>query len=113
MKETAAVLVIIISLIGHAPYLIKTIRGHIQPNPISWLIWAIASTVMLILVATSGGGIATWSLYVGVAIQIAVCFFAFRHIKKHSITRFDIVSFCAATIGLAIWILADDSQKLA
>lgn len=107
MKETVALLVVMLSLIGHAPYLIKTIRGRIKPNPISWLIWSISSMVTLLVVSSNGAGAATWSLYLGVSIQIITCFFAFRNSKKHRATRFDILSFIAAVSGLVIWIFSD------
>ncbi len=62
--ETKIIFLIIISFLafifGTLPYLIKTIKGEIQPNKITWLFWSIPLFAVL---AQYIEGVVTWASF--------------------------------------------------
>ena len=57
LNENFVIVGIIITFVGSSSYLIDTIRGKVQPNKVSWFLWALAPILAFFAEIQQGVGI--------------------------------------------------------
>ncbi|KKP67163.1 MAG: hypothetical protein UR68_C0013G0033 [Candidatus Roizmanbacteria bacterium GW2011_GWA2_35_19] len=102
MKESLGIITIILSVIGHTPYIVDTIRGKTKPHLFTWLTWSIIVTLAFFGQWISGGGAGSWGTGVTGAIVIIIAILAFRKGTK-DVTRLDKVFFIGSIISIIPW----------
>lgn len=107
MKETLGFVTIILSIIGHTPYIIDTIRGKTKPHIFTWIIWSIITLLAFFGQWAKGGGAGSWGTGITWVMAILITLFA---IKKgvRDITLSDKVFFIGALLAIIPWYLTKD-----
>lgn len=93
-----------INAIGAVSYLIDTVRGRVQPNRVTWFLWALAPLVTVAAQLDQGVGIQallTFSVGFLPALVVIASFFNKKAVWK--ITRFDIFCGFLSLVGLILW----------
>lgn len=95
---------IALRLIAGASYIIATIKGRAQPNPISWLLWGIMPVIAFVASIQAGvGHVALTTLALGVT-PILVFFVAMiKQPRSLKLTGFNLACIIIALIGIIIW----------
>ena len=106
-KELLGVITILLSIVGHFPYILDTIKGKTKPHIFTWVIWSIVTLLAFFGQWAKGGGAGSWGT--GITGLIAVCI-AILSLKKGTkdITTLDKVFFFGALIAIIPWYLTKD-----
>lgn len=107
MKEFIGLVTILLSIAGHAPYIIDTWRGKTKPHLFTWLTWSIIVAVAFFSQWTSGGGAGSWGTGVTSAIVIIIAVLATSRGTK-DVTATDKLFFLGALITIVPWYLTKD-----
>ena len=97
-------LVPIISLIGSGRYIWLTLRGRVQPNRVTWFLWALAPMIAFAAELQQGVGlqsILTFMVGFGPLLILIASFVGRRSTWK--LTRFDMTCGVLSLLGLALW----------
>jgi len=91
---------------GGISYLIDTIKGKVQPNKVSWLLWSIAPLIAFFAQIKQGVGIEVWSTFIVGFIPLVVFLASFVNKKaKWEIGKLDIVCGTLSILGLMLWLI--------
>jgi len=85
-------------------YIRDTIRGKIQPNKVTWLLWAIAPLIAFSAEITQGVGIV--ALATGISGIVPLFIFTSSFFNKNAewkITKFDMVCGILSLLGIIMW----------
>lgn len=96
----------LITLIGGFSYLLDTVKGKIQPNRVSWFLWALAPFIAFAAEIKQGVGIQSL-LTLSVGLVPAMVFLgSFVNKKSYwKLERLDIICGLLSLLGLALWYL--------
>ena len=99
-----AVIGTLIGAVGSIAYLIDTVKGKIQPNRVSFLLWSIAPCIAFAAQMEQGAGMeALMTLSTGF---LPLLTFVASFVNKKSVwklTRFDLVCGALSILGLILW----------
>lgn len=91
---------------GGISYLFDTIKGKVQPNKVSWLLWSIAPLIAFFAQIKQGVGIEAWSTFIVGFIPLVVFCASFVNKKaKWEIGKLDIVCGILSILGLMLWLI--------
>ncbi len=91
---------------GSIAYLIDTVRGKIQPNRVSFLLWAIAPLIAFAAQIQQGVGLAALMTFSTGFLPLTVFIASFLNKKAEwKITRFDLVCGALSLLGLLLWLI--------
>lgn len=107
MKETLGFVTIILSIIGHVPYIIDTVRGKTKPHIFTWVIWSIITLLAFFGQWVKGGGAGSWGTGVTGLMAICITLFAIKKGVK-DITLSDKIFFVGALLAIIPWYLTKD-----
>lgn len=104
-------LVLIVNAIGGASYLASTLRGRTRPNRVTWFLWTLLPTVVLVGQLAEGVEL-TVLLTVSAVVMPALIFAASftKHNADFVLTRFDLVCGGLSLLGLLLWGLTRDAN---
>lgn len=104
LNENFAILGGLITLLGGLSYLFDTVKGKIQPNRVSWVLWALAPLIAFFAELQQGVGLQSiLTLSVGL-IPAMVFLGSFVNKKAYwKIEKFDIVCGALSLGGLLLW----------
>ena len=74
------ILGVILQFVGGMSYLIDTVKGKIQPNKVSWLLWAIAPLVAFVAEIKQGVGIQSLATFIVGFVPLLVFIASFRSV---------------------------------
>lgn len=95
---------VLIQSIGGIGYFLDTIRGKIQPNKVSWLLWAIAPLIAFAAEVSQGVGIHSLATFIVGFIPLIIFFATFVNKKATwRLSKFDIICGVLSVAGLAMW----------
>lgn len=106
-KELIGIITVLLSIIGHAPYIVDTWKGKTKPHLFTWLTWSIIVTIAFLGQWFSGGGAGSWGTGVTGAMVIFIALLAIKKGTK-DITKSDKLFFVAALIGILPWVFTKD-----
>lgn len=107
MKETIGLITVVLSIIGHAPYIIDTYKKKTKPHVFTWIIWSLVVGIAFLGQWSRGGGAGAWSTGITAIIVIIIAILAFRN-RNTEITSSDKLFFVAAILALVPWYLTKD-----
>ncbi|GAB2024982.1 hypothetical protein OfM1_10530 [Lactovum odontotermitis] len=98
-----------ISLGTAIPYIIKTIKGEVRPNKVTWLLWSFGPLVGAIAAFSTG---ITWSalpVFMGGFTPLLILAASF--VNKNAqwrLSRFDYICAASSILVLVVWFLTKD-----
>jgi len=91
---------------GGLSYLIDTIKGKVQPNKVSWLLWSIAPLIAFFAMIKQGVGPVAWATFIVGFIPFVIFFASFINKKaKWEIGKLDIICGVLSVLGLILWLV--------
>lgn len=93
-----------ITVMSFGVYLLQTIRGHIKPHAISWLLWGIVPLAVAIIQSTQHAGLAAIVPLITGIMSLTICGCAFFK-GSREFTRFDKAFAALSAISLATWLI--------
>jgi hypothetical protein len=95
---------VFIQLLGGFSYLKDTIKGRVQPNKVSWLMWSLAPLIAFTAEVSQGVGVQSLTTFVVGFVPLIVFFASFLNKKAQwNLTRFDLVCGLLSLGGLLLW----------
>ncbi len=107
MKETIAVVAVLLAIVGNVPYLRDIIKNKVQPHPYTWLVWSVVSCIVFFGQVAGGAGIGALPTAASEIFTVIIFFFSLRYGFKN-IRRIDTYFLILALLGIIPWILTDD-----
>lgn len=92
---------------GHIPYLLETIKGINKPHIFTWVTWSLLTLIAFAAQFSGGGGAGAWVTGVTGLICIIITIFALR-LGEKNITRSDWAMFIAGLAAIPLWLATDD-----
>lgn len=111
ISEKFVLLGALFSLVGSTTYVIATLKGKIQPNRVSWFLWALAPMIAFAAEIYKGVGIQalmTFMVGFGPALVLLSSFAAKRAVWKLGV--FDFICGGLSLVGLALWALTREGN---
>jgi len=91
---------------GSLSYLIDTIKGRVQPNKVSWLLWSMAPLIAFFAMIKQGVGLEAWATFIIGFIPLVVFLASFVNKKaKWKIGRLDYICGALSILGLIFWLV--------
>jgi len=107
MKEALGLITVALSVIGHTPYIIDTLKKKTKPHILTWLIWSIVTVLAFLGQWAKGGGAGSLTTGVTGVITIFIAILAFKNGTKN-ISKSDKVFFVAALFAIIPWYITKD-----
>lgn len=104
INENFVIVGVIIQSIGGIGYFLDTVKGKIQPNKVSWLLWAIAPLIAFAAEVSQGVGIHSLTTFIVGFIPLIIFFASFVNKKATwQLSTFDIICGTLSIAGLVMW----------
>lgn len=98
------ILGVILQSIGGFNYLVDTLKGKIQPNKVSWLLWSIAPLVAFTAEISQGVGIQSLTTFIVGFVPLIIFIASFKNKKAEwKLGRLDIICGVLAFLGIVLW----------
>ena len=111
IDEKFVILALLLNTFGDLKYVIATLRGHVRPNKVTWLFWAIAPLVAFSAEISEGVGWASvMTLSVGLNPLLVFAASFFNKKAEWKITKFDIICGFLSLVGIALWGITKDAN---
>lgn len=105
MKETFAVLAIVLTFVGYVPYIRNTIKGKTTPHVYSWLIWGLVTAIAFALQVSDSAGPGAYTTLAAAVACFGIFGMSIKHGKKN-ITTSDTVFFIISLLAIVFWVFA-------
>ncbi|CAN5183581.1 hypothetical protein BH09PAT1_BH09PAT1_8700 [soil metagenome] len=97
---------VIITALGGISYLIDTIKGKVQPNRVTWVLWALAPWITFFAQRVqSVGSQSLLPLSIGFIPTLIVAASFLNKKAKWEIHRFDLICGGLSILGLILWLI--------
>lgn len=104
LNENFVLLGVLISLLGGISYIKDTLQGKIQPNRVSWGLWAFISMVAFSAEISQGVGIQSLATFMVGFIPLLIFLASFVNKKAYwKLTKFDLFCGVLSITGLILW----------
>lgn len=107
MKELLGLIAVVLTIIGHFPYIVDTLKKKTTPHLFTWIIWAIVAILAFLGQWQKGGGAGSWTTGVTGLITIFIAILSLKNGTK-DITFSDKIFFIAALLSIIPWYLTKD-----
>jgi len=107
MHEIIGIIVVIIGIGLHAPYLYDSIKGNIKPHPFTWILWTLLTIIVFVAQVADGAGPGAWGTGAVGAFCIAIMLSSLRH-GFNNIKKVDIMMLIIGLMTIPLWMLAND-----
>ena len=96
----------LISILGFFPYILGVLKGKVIPNRITWTIWTIFGSILLMSYISASGGfnISAWVPICYVVGPAIIMLLSFRY-GEGGHNCIDIISFIISIISLFFWVI--------
>lgn len=96
----------LIQFFGSYGYLVDTLKGRVQPNKVSWLLWSIAPIVASVAQVQQGVGVLFLTTFVVGFVPLIIFIASFVNKKASwSITKLDITCGALSLLGIVMWVI--------
>ena len=96
----------IIQFLGCVSYFIDTIKGKVQPNRVSWLMWSIAPLIAFAAELKQGVGILSLTTFIVGFCPLIIFIASFVNKKAEwKLTKFDLICGVLSVLGLILWLV--------
>lgn len=104
LNENFVILGAIINLLGGFSYIKDTLKGKVQPNRVSWGLWAVAVLIAFSAEISQGVGIQSLATFMVGFVPLLIFLASFANKKAYwKITKFDLACGALSVIGLVLW----------
>ena len=104
INENFVYLGVIIAFLGILTYLYKTFKGEVQPNRVTWFLWALAPLIAFSAQIEQGVGAQSWLTFIVGFGPLLVFLTSFVNKKSYwKITKLDLIFGFLSIIGLILW----------
>ncbi len=104
IDEKFIIIGVILQSIGGVSYLIDTIKGKVQPNKVSWLLWSIAPLIAFSAMVQQGVGLQSLVTFIVGFVPLVIFIASFINKKATwEITKLDIICGILSLLGLGLW----------
>jgi hypothetical protein len=104
IDERFVILGAAISLAGGVGYIIDTLRGRIQPNKVTWLIWGTIPLIAFVAEMKQGVGLIALITFMSGFQPLLVFLASFVNKRAYwKISQFDIYCGIVAVVGVVLW----------
>lgn len=104
LNENFVILGAFINLLGGISYIKDTIQGKIQPNRVSWGLWALAVAIAFSAEVSQGVGIQSLATFMVGFTPLLIFLASFVNKKAYwKLTKFDLLCGALSIIGLILW----------
>lgn len=104
LNENFVIIGVILQSIGGFSYLIDTIKGKIQPNKVSWLLWSIAPLVAFAAEISQGVGIQAFTTFIVGFVPLVIFIASFTNRKAEwKLGKLDIICGILSLSGVILW----------
>lgn len=107
MKETIAVVAVLLAIAGNLPYAWEILKGRVKPHPYTWLVWSIVSGTVFFGMLAKGAGIGALPTAASEIFTVIIFLFSLKYGFKR-ITKTDTLFLIVALVGLVPWVLMKD-----
>jgi hypothetical protein len=95
---------VVFGLFGGGSYLVDTLRGRVQPNRVSWFIWAVSPLIAFAAQFQQGVGLSSLMSFMVGFMPLLVFIASFFNKKSYwKISRPDLYCLGLALLGLLLW----------
>lgn len=95
----------LLSIFGGLTYVRDTLRGKVQPNRVSWFLWALAPLIAFSAEIRQGVGLASLMTFaVGFNPLMVFCASFVNRKAAWKLTRLDMVCGVLSLVGIALWL---------
>lgn len=106
INENFVIVGIIITIIGGSTYLIDTVRGKIQPNRVSYFLWALAPILAFFAEIHQGVGIQSLLTFIVGFIPAVIFIASFLNKKSYwKLEKLDLLCGALSLLGLFLWFI--------
>jgi len=106
LKKVIAILAIILTFVGYAPYFRDLLRGVTKPHIFSWLVWSIVTSIIFALQISAGAGVASFVTLAVAVISLAIFLIGLRNGHK-MIKAIDVLFLVLALLTIPLWLISD------
>lgn len=104
LNENFVIAGVVIQFIGGLSYLIDTLKGKVQPNKVSWLLWCIAPLVAFAAEISQGVGIQSLATFITGFVPLLVFTASFFNKKAQwQLSKFDLICGSFSFLGIILW----------
>lgn len=104
INENFVILGAVIGLLGGISYIKDTLQGKVQPNRVSWGLWAVAVSIAFTAEISQGVKIQSLTTFIVGFVPLLIFLASFVNKKAYwKITKFDLLCGSLSLIGLLFW----------
>lgn len=104
INQNFVILGVFIQFLGSFPYIKETIQGKIQPNKVTWFLWAVAPLVAFAAEISQGVGILSLATFMVGFVPLIVFGASFLHKgAAWKLSYFDMVCGFLSIVGILLW----------
>lgn len=104
LKSIYAIVAVVLTFVGYAPYFTDIFKGKTKPHLFSWLIWSIVTGIIYALQVTNGAGQGSW-VTLAVAFIIFIIFLLSFKKGTKDIRKIDAVFLILSLFALPLWLI--------
>lgn len=106
INENFVYLGLLIIFLGEVSYLIKTIRGKVQPNRTTWFLWTLAPLIVFVAQIKQGVGLQAFLAFITGFVPLLTLLATFYNKKAYwKTTRLDLLYGFLSIFGLFLWLI--------
>lgn len=95
---------VLAQFLGGLSYLVDTVKGKIQPNRVSWFIWALAPLIAFAAEIKQGVGIQSLTTFIVGFVPLCIFIASFVNKKAHwELGKLDFICGILSILGLILW----------
>ena len=95
---------VVLSIVGHAPYIRDIHRGRTKPHIYTWFIWTVLTGFTCIAQLRDGAAAGAWTTATTTLMSFVIFVMAFKK-GTHDITKTDTICLAGAFAALLVWVI--------
>lgn len=109
LKNLIAILAIILTFVGYAPYFRDLFRDRTKPHIFSWLVWSIVTAIIFALQVSAGAGFGALVTLAVAIISLAIFLIGLK--KGHKVIKaIDVVFLALALLTIPLWLISNQPE---
>lgn len=105
MKEIITIIGVILTFVGHVPYIKDVLDGKTRPHVYTWFVWSLLTFILFALQVSDQAGPGAYVTLAAGLVSFFIFFLGMRQGKK-DITKMDTLLLVTALFGLTLWLFA-------
>ena len=108
MKETFAIIAVLLVILANVSYSIDIVRGRVKPHLFTWFVWSVVTGIVLAGQLASGAGVGALPTALNELFSLTnfVLSLKYGYAKR---TTIDTVFLVIALLGIALWLITKDA----